>query len=215
MTEAEPNGLGPADAYLEIVRPTVSNPKIPLRFNPTQYVLQKTVKYKEVTVPKLDSPTTQFVAGGAEKLSLEVMLDTSDTLDDVREKYTNRLRDLVRVNTDFDAPPIVRFVWDTEIFVGFIDKMDFTFLLFSPDGVPWRAKVSLSLTEYRPVEKQPETYSPDVEKAYTVRRGDTLSAIAADAYDDPGRWREIARGNGISDPRQLEPGRVLTIPRLR
>ena len=35
---------------------------------------------------------------------------------------------------------------------------------------------------------------------YVVRRGDTLSGIAAAYLGDPGRWREIARANKIVDP---------------
>jgi nucleoid-associated protein YgaU len=51
--------------------------------------------------------------------------------------------------------------------------------------------------------------------AYVVRRGDTLSGIAAAVYRNPASWREIARANGITDPRALAPGRTLTLPRLR
>jgi nucleoid-associated protein YgaU len=47
-----------------------------------------------------------------------------------------------------------------------------------------------------------------------VRRGDTLSGIAAAEYGDPALWRPIARANGIVDPRHVEPGRELTIPVL-
>lgn len=218
MTEPAPSIPGLALAHLEIVQPEVADPIIPLRFNPTEYVLRKQNKYEEVEVPGLDSPTVQFVSGGAEKLSLEALLDTSDTLEDVRERYTNKLRDLMRVNAELHAPPVVRFVWDTQIFVGVIDSMDFTYQLFSPDGVPLRAQVTLSLTEYRPVEQQERevhTNSPDVDKLYQVRAGDTLDRIAAAAYRDPGRWREIARENKLRDPRRLTPGSVLALPRLR
>ena len=56
--------------------------------------------------------------------------------------------------------------------------------------------------------------SPDLAKTRVVRRGDTLSAIAAQEYDDPAMWRPIARANGIVDPRRLTPGQVLSIPVL-
>ena len=218
MSDTQPGVLGLAKAQLEIVRPEVPDPIIPLRFNPTQYVLRKTNKYEEVKVPGLESPTLQFVSGGPEKLSLEVLLDTSDTLEDVRERYTNKLRDLMKINKELHAPPVVRFVWDTQVFVGVIDSMDFTFLIFSQEGVPLRSKVNLSLTEYRPVEqqeKETQKNSPDVEKIYTVRRGDTLSSIAGVAYKDPAKWRDVAKENGIADPRSLDPGHVLILPRLR
>lgn len=49
-------------------------------------------------------------------------------------------------------------------------------------------------------------------KTYTVKRGDTLSAIAARKLGKASRWREIAKLNGIRDPRRLKVGKVLKLP---
>jgi nucleoid-associated protein YgaU len=51
-------------------------------------------------------------------------------------------------------------------------------------------------------------------KTYTVKRGDTLSSIAAAEYGDPARWRPIATANRITDPLSLRPGLVLALPAL-
>jgi nucleoid-associated protein YgaU len=209
---------GLAKAYLEILQPVVPAPIIPVRFNPTQYVIEKGNTFAEIPIPGLEAPPLQYIRGSAEKLTTELVLDTSDTLEDVRIKYTNQLRALLDIQPAIHAPPIIRFVWDTQIFVGIVETMTFTHQLFTPEGVPLRAHLNLSLKEYRTVEQQmdqPPRQSPDVEKAYTVRRGDTLSAIAAAVYDDPTQWRAIARQNGIVDPRTLPPGRVLGVPRLK
>ena len=48
-------------------------------------------------------------------------------------------------------------------------------------------------------------------KTWTVRRGDTLWAIACTLYGDGTRWREIARKNGVTNPRKLQIGTVLTL----
>lgn len=48
--------------------------------------------------------------------------------------------------------------------------------------------------------------------AYTVQRGDTLSAIAQRYLGDPNRWREIAQANGLRDPNSLRPGQQLIVP---
>jgi hypothetical protein len=211
-------GQGLKRAYLEILVPKVADPVIPLRFNPTEYQVQKSNSFAEIGIPGLESPPIQFVRGESEKLTAELLADTSDTLEDVRAKYVDRLRGLMRINRELHAPPIVRLTWDTEVFKGVLDSLTVTYVLFSPDGVPLRARLSVSLKEYRPVEVQvretPKS-SPDVEKSWVVRRGDTLSGISAAVYNDPGLWREIARANGIQDPRRLRPGDALTIPRLR
>jgi hypothetical protein len=204
-------------AHLEVLRPPVPLPIIPVRFNPTQYVVEKGNTFADIPIPGLETPPIQFIRGNAERLTTELLLDTSDTLEDVRLKYTNQLRGLLNVQPALHAPPIVRFTWDTQVFVGVVENMSFTFQLFTPDGIPLRARLNLSLKEYRTVEQQlneSPRQSPDVDKAYTVRRGDTLSDIAAAVYDDPAAWRAIARANAIVDPRTLPPGRVLSVPRL-
>jgi LysM repeat protein len=205
-------------AQIEIVEPKVPDPIIPLCFNPTEYQLQKTNTFAEIPIPGLESPPIQFIRGAAEKLTADFIVDTSDTLDDVREKYVNKLRDLLRIKKELHAPPIVKFGWAKQEFKGVLESLNITFTLFTPEGVPIRAKLGVTIREYRPVEiqvKESPKASPDFEKAYTVRRGDTLASIAAAIYRDPALWRPIAEANDIQDPRRIAPGRNLLIPRLR
>jgi Contractile injection system tube protein/LysM domain len=205
-------------AHLRIVEPPVDDPIIPLRFNPTEYKVSKGNNFAEIAIPGLESPPLQFVRGAAETLTVDFLLDTSDTLEDVRERYVTRLRGLLRLQEKLHAPPIVAFVWDEQVFKGVIQNLNVNFTLFSPDGTPLRAQVSATLKEYRPVKIQVSerrTSSPDVEKTYVVRRGETLTSIAAAVYRDPALWRRIAAANLIQDPRTLEPGTSLTIPALR
>ena len=107
--------------------------------------------------------------------------------------------------------------WGTESFTGVVESVNLTFVLFTPDGIPLRAKIGLTLKEYRPAALQvPQTpkNSPNVDKSYVVCRGDTLSGIASAQYGDPTQWRAIAQANGIVDPRFLKPGTKLTVPTL-
>lgn len=219
LTPSNSAGKGPRKARLEVLVPKdVPHPVIELKFNPTDYQLQKTNNFAEIPIPGLESPPIQFIRGASEKLTADLIADTSDTLEDVRRKYTDELRNLMRINADLHAPPIVRLTWDDQVFKGVVEALNITFTMFTPDGVPIRAKVNLTLKEYRPVEvqvKESPKSSPDVEKHHVVRRGDTLDGVAAKAYGDPGQWRAIARANGIGDPRRIAPGTDLAIPRLR
>lgn len=189
-----------------------------MKFNPTQYQLQKENTFAEINIPGLESPPIQFIRGAAEKLTTELLVDTSDTLEDVREKYVNRLRGLMNIQTELHAPPVVRLVWDTQVFRGVMESLSVNYTMFRPDGAPLRATLGVSLKEYRPVKDQVRespTSSPDFVKSYTVQRGDTFSGIAEKVYRNAGAWRYIARANGYRDVRKIDPGMVLTIPKLR
>jgi LysM repeat protein len=218
LTPGNSAGQGVGKAMLEILVPKGDiDPIIPLHFNPTEYHLQKSNNFAEIEIPGLETPPIQYVRGTSEKLTAELIVDTSDTLEDVRKRYTNKLRDLMNIKGEIHAPPIVRLTWDGEVFRGVVEALAITYVLFKPDGVPIRAKLSLTLKEYRTVKEQvadPPRSSPDVEKTHVVRRGDTLASISALAYNDVSQWREVARNNDIEDPRYLEPGQVLNLKRL-
>jgi Contractile injection system tube protein/LysM domain len=203
-------------AQLQIVRPRDPTP-IPLCFNPTEYQISKANSFADIPIPGLETPLIQYVRGDSEKLSVEALVDTSDTLDDVRVRYVQKLRALMSINPQQHAPPLVAFVWDKPVLTGVLESLAITYVLFSPDGIPLRAKLTMALREYRAAAVQAAQNpleSPNVEKTFVVRRGDTLASISQALYRSPAYWRELASANGITDPRSLQPGQVLTAPRL-
>lgn len=208
---------GTSRAHLEIVEPQTAPARVPLRFNPADYQLKKSQTYAEIAIPGLSSPPLQWVRGGAETLSFKALVDTTHTLESVDKAYVNRLRGLLNRDPKLHAPPVVAFVWGRRRFTGVLESLDIAYQLFDEAGVPLRAELGITLKEYRPVAVQifqERKSSSEVEKTYLVRRGDTIAGIAAAVYRDPARWRELALANGITDPRQLRPGRRLLLPRL-
>jgi nucleoid-associated protein YgaU len=206
-----------AEARLEIVQPAEQRATIPQHFNPSEYKLSKENTFAEIPIPGLESPPLQYVRGGAQVLTMDLLVDTSDELKNVREEYVAKLQKALLKNDKLHAPPILDFIWAEQVFRGVLVSLDITYVLFHSDGKPLRAKLGVKLKEYRPVEiqlRETEQTSPDVEKRYVVRTGETLSSISAAVFRDPGLWREIATANGITDPRVVAPGTVLTVPRL-
>lgn len=63
-----------------------------------------------------------------------------------------------------------------------------------------------------PAEPQPGDHTRDT--TYTVKSGDSLSAIAKREYGDAGQWRRIYEANRdqIDNPDLIRPGQELTIP---
>jgi nucleoid-associated protein YgaU len=193
------------------------------QFNPTDYSRTKAAQIAEIGIPGIDSPILQFVRGQNERLTVDLLFDTTETgglgADAVAvTTLTDQVYRLVKIRSQTHAPPKFRVTWGTGLtFVAIAEQVQQKFTLFSPDGVPLRATVSLSLREYKTLSEQLSELnlqSPDHTKVHVVKRGQTLSDIAAAEYGDPGAWRVIAEANAVADPRRPRPGASLVIPAL-
>jgi hypothetical protein len=186
-------------------------------FNPTQYSLDQANTLAEVGVPGLSAPILQYVRGNGRSLSMELFFDTYEQQSDVRT-HTDRVYGLLNIRGPLHRPPVCTFTWGTFSFSCVVERVGGRFTLFLSNGTPVRATLSVTFKEFVEVEvlvRDPPTESADHAKTWLVRRGDTLSSIAAAEYDDPARWRPIAEANRIANPRLLAPGTRLSLPALR
>jgi nucleoid-associated protein YgaU len=130
---------------------------------------------------------------------------------------TSRVEALTRVASELHRPPVCRLEWGTStLFQGVLTQLNQDLTFFMPDGTPVRATLGCTFMAYQTFDeaKAAELHSADVAKRRVVRRGDTLASIAVEQYGDASRWRAIATGNAIDDPRAIKPGDVLVIPKL-
>lgn len=189
---------------------------IPVRFNPEEYDLSKSVKYGTKDIAGLSTPVTQFASGDAETLSMELFIDTSEELVDVRA-LTVLLDRLVTVDGQLHAPPKCRFVWGSLVFKAVVTQLDKSFTKFLPTGQPVRARVSVTFQEYKTAKEQREAvplFSPDTTTVREVTGDETLWLIADQEYGDPALWRRIAEANDLANPRDLRAGQRLVVPEL-
>ena len=196
-------------------------------FNPHQLSINKSVSYEAQKAKGRDVPELQFTNASPRTLSLELWFDTYNTPEaekkDVRKTYTDKLLTLTMFDSKLHRPPICELSWGKMggFFRGVLEKFDLQLTMFTAEGTPVRASCKCTFKEWvsNPQDREnADPQSPDVAKAWVVRRGDTLSSIATLAYRNPRLWRPIARANGIDDPLDfdvaLRPGRSLAIPRL-
>lgn len=219
-------------AYIEPIQGRYEGEEIEVLFNPSEYTIEKGNTYQSATLPGLATPVSQFVAGDADTLTMELFFDTYSPpsrkssvtpRQDVRD-LTRPLSRLLDMDPSLHAPPVVRFVWGGALgspaglhFTAVIEKFSQRFTLFRDDGKPVRAIVNITFKEYKTVEDQLgeiNRESADRTKVRIVTEGDSLWHLAGEEYDDVGLWRVIARENGIDNPRLLTPGMRLEIPPL-
>lgn len=214
--------------------------EIVVQFNPTEFTLNKSVQVAEIPIPGLDMPILQFVRGQTETMTFDLFFDstdygTGDEAQSVIEK-TDQFYQLIKIDSGTHAPPICHFSWGGNNFPGssmkettwkaqnrvngfdcIIESVRQRFTMFSTQGVPLRATLTVSLREYKTLEgqlHQLRLMSPDRTRTHVIQRGDTLNKLADTYYNDSTQWRVIADANTILDPLALQLGTILKLPPL-
>jgi hypothetical protein len=210
-----------------VITNTTTGERVAVMFNPEDYSVSRENNFAQVAVPGLSAPIIQFSHGNQQSLEMELFLDTYETHregsrqiasagDDVR-KHVRQITDLMNIQPATHAPPVLLFTWGSLAFTCVLTRATQKFVLFLPDGTPVRARVQVSFSQYNNAEleaKEIKRETADYSKFHVVRPGEKMFAIAAAAYGDPRLWRAIALRNGVADPRALEVGHRLMIPRL-
>jgi hypothetical protein len=232
-------------ANLQELNPDSSNKGVPLevQFNPQSLrVNYRTSGSPGTQVPGGTTPkqgTSAMNTGSNASLSLELLFDTSDSGKDVRTTTLQIAEWIVprQVRESKDQPRI-RFQWGTFLFIGYLQSMDETLDLFSEDGKPLRATVSLSMNENAFEQRQAAGagggagagFGAGISAGFSAgisagvgfsagasvgttpltlsQAGDTLQDMSARAGVD---WKAVATANGIDNPRRIAPGTILDL----
>lgn len=177
--------------------------------------------------------STQFVGKGTTKLSVQLWFDVTGELPEGLATTDEERRDVRRLTqkvayfitpqpseedeTKF-VPPAVRFLWGTFQFDGIMESLEESLEFFSPEGVPLRASLSLSLSQQTiqfefapnagggggaPGGLKPPGTTPFAQ----AKAGMSLQGMAS--IQGKSDWQAIASANNIENPRLLQPGQLI------
>lgn len=123
---------------------------ISVQFNPTTYGFNRQVKWSSDAAAKQAYPRIGYDCGEADSLSVELLLDESESSSSIKTKLKD-LYDLttptvkVSGNATEKRPPLVIFEWGDFRFAGVMEKLDAKLLLFDEQGQPKRATANITL----------------------------------------------------------------------
>lgn len=195
---------------------------IKVMFNPNTYSIGKEVKTSTKAEAGGDGANKQFLTSEAEVLSLELFFDTYSTgileaakpemlKKDVNDSMKD-ITDLLEIDEHEHKPPGVIFVWGTLYFKGKVIRAERKYTMFTLQGKPVRATMTLSLEGSK--EGDTIVSSPDRTKRHTLLENERLWQLADQEYDDPNMWRQIANENGINNPRRIKKASHIKIPSI-
>ncbi len=127
-------------------------------------------------------------------------------------------------------PDMASFHWGFGTEATFLGDLSYkgTFTKFDFKGTPVEGTYSITITESQLtnqmandvlkatsfVDKFLPMASPDRSKCKVVQSGVSLWDIARAEYNDEDQWKNIARTNKISDPLDIEPGKIVKVPAI-
>ncbi len=169
-----------------------------------------------------------YVGSGTTKLALQLVFDANAPLPEGQQAVTDvrRLTEKVayfitpRQEGENFIPPAVRFLWGSFQFDGIMDSVDETLELFSSDGEPLRASVSVSMSQQRITEYAFRAVENASSGGTGPAAGSTphtpapANATVQGMTASQGRgsdWRQIAQANDIENPRILQPGQLINM----
>jgi nucleoid-associated protein YgaU len=222
-------------AKFKVFKKDGSFDEITVQYNPNSLTFDKPIQTADIAIPGLDSPLKQFVRGGTETASVDLFFDTTERGTGANATSVTTLTDafygLVKIDPETHAAPVCSFIWGEKFpgdnlperygnqrrteFSCVVTSVKQEFRLFSPEGTPLRALLSLKLEEYVPLQRQIEQLnlqSSDHTRSHVLKQGESLALVSWQYLHDPRDWRHIASANAIDDPRRLDPGRTLTVP---
>lgn len=199
---------------------------IPVQFNPES--LKLAYANQNASGDQRGGSAIQYVGSGTTKLTFDLWFDVTSAHHspettppgDVRELTQKVLHFITPQKSgkkDKFVPPGVRFHWGTFLFEGVMESLNESLEYFSEDGVPLRAKVSVSLSKQEIKFEQGDQQANGGLGSFSsgrprqaAKEGDSVAG-AADKAGRGDEWPQIASANGIENARSVAPGTLLDL----
>jgi nucleoid-associated protein YgaU len=201
----------------------------PVMYNPEKFTRNIRTNYQPRQVPGDKNEEQSFESLGADQVSFEFLFDaTGASVNSINGDVAKAVGGVdveielflsltQSVDPETHQPRKLTLVWGTYILNCRLTGATITYTLFSPLGRPLRATVNATFRgdELRILQSAfDKIFSSDLTKVRIVKSGETLAKIAYDVYGDPKYYIELAKVNGITNFRSLEPGLEIILPPL-
>jgi len=198
------------------------------KINPSSLSYDFKIIYATTDAQGKVAENQQFASGPSPELSFEFTIDGTGTsgppvkVEDEVEAFKSACYYYVGPK---HCPPNVLITWwgplisyKKKAFNGVIESFSLTYTLFSPSGLPLRAKIRAKFKgsmEDKQESAVSQPSSPDLTHIKTINEGTSLSALCKEVYGDESFILEVARLNNLVSFRNIKPGSKLIFPPIK
>lgn len=237
---ADPNpmsGLNSLNAGT--IAQTLASKIFEVQINPEQINRNFSIKYHEPNQQGSNGTEFQFEKVNPEELELKFILDGTGVVApgpalsadlvgsamsllpaDAQAAYVPiRVAQLQAAVYDFKdethRTPFLLVQYGKMVFMGLLQNMGINYNLFSPDGLPLRAEITLKIKAHTPFADSSallSLLSPDLTRHHQVLAGENILRICDDVYEDEKYYLEVAKANQLTNFRNLQAGTHLILP---
>ena len=197
-------------------------PPFKAHVNPESYTQSVFVNFSEMQAPGSSGAANNYSHTDPDTLRFEFLLDRTGALGNLATGPVGVIPDIIhfkKLTLDYEGeihrPRYLKLNWGTLLFDCQLQSLEIEHKMFSPQGLPLRAVLKTTFKEYTEDTKRnalENKSSPDLTHVRTVKEGDTLPLMTQRIYGDAKYYLEIAKINGLTNFRKLEPGSELVFP---
>lgn len=192
--------------------------------NPEKYTLSYKIEYSDDQASGSSGNDPRFEKMPPKDLDLEFLFDRTGIIahnpnDDKDAGVVDDIQQFKNVTFEYSGdehrPYYLEIRWGSLLFKCILLEMNIEYKLFNPQGTPLRAVIKAKFKETIDPELRladENRNSPDLTHIRTVEEGDTLPLMAYRIYGDSKYYLQVARVNGLTNFRKLQPGQELFFP---
>lgn len=194
-----------------------------LPVNPETYTQNYKVEYDLRRGQGQQGTDPKFKSTVPEELKLEFTFDGTGAIEgyhnpdnlSVAEQIEKFKTTVYKMNGDIHRPRFLKIFWGKLKFPCILTSLDINFVLFDPEGMPLRAKISANFVNYIAQEERvarEDKSSPDLTHLRKVEAGNRLDLMTYNIYGDSRYVLQIAKANGLTSFRNIKAGQDIRFP---
>jgi|GEM_PF-843466 len=190
---------------------------------PNNVFIEKGVQFSQNDTANTNFVKKQYHGYSPVTFGMELILDSTKknidgTVYTIKDKV-KELEDTIYIyEGEIHKPLYLRVTWGDIDYYSHIKKYDIKYYLFSIEGKPARARISLTFESYASpeyLERRANNQSPDMTHVKTFREGDNILSMSREVYGDSKYFVQVAEYNDLINFRNIKPGTQLIFPPLK